>query len=313
MARIHHDRGERSTKGSVDRRPRRRPAVPSATSMSADLPTVPNLLGIGAMKAGTRSFYELLRRTPGTAVTLDHEPAVLSSSPDRATALRQYGQQFPGRRAEATVRAELSTAYAKRPRVEGVADRAHDWLGEATDVVYLVRDPIDRMRSQVRHQMATGSIAQMPWADVLRAHPEVVSYSRYEYQLEPWRTRFRDRVHIILLDDLVAHPDRIMRALFDAIGQPRPVAAAPSLPRLNTADDVRSVPSWLHRAARNPTYRRLVRPVIPSDLLRRLRKGVGTVAGEPLDDFDADAHPEITARLRQEFDAVLGDPARLRP
>lgn len=313
MARAHHGGCDRTGERSTDRRP---PSLLGGTldpPMRADLRTVPNLLGIGAMKAGTRSFYELLRRTPGTAVTLDHEPAVLSSSSDRATALRQYGQQFPGRRTEATVRAELSTAYAKRPRVEGVAERARDWLGEETHVVYLVRDPIARMRSQVRHQMATGSIAQMPWADVLRVHPEVVSYSRYEYQLEPWRTRFRDRVHIILLDDLVADPERIMRALFDAIGQPPPEGTALALPRMNTADDVRAVPSWLHRAARNPTYRRLVRPVIPANMLRRLRKGVGTVAGEPLDDFDAEEHPAIAARLRAEFDAVLGDPARLRP
>src|SRR4029078_8223086 len=56
----------------------------------------------------------------------------------------------------ASVRGETSPHYTNLPRFTGVAERMRAVLGVGPRVVYMVRDPIDRMLSHYLHNVGGG-------------------------------------------------------------------------------------------------------------------------------------------------------------
>lgn len=148
--------------------------------------TLPNFLIIGAMKAGTTTLYDDLRQTPGVFMPLEKEPNDLAD-PDieRPEKLAAYERKFRGA-GDAKAIGEASTAYTKRPRFDGCAERAVRILGRDLRVIYMVRDPVRRMVSQYHYELGAGLVTA-GLNETLVQEPRFSDYSRYAYQLGPWQ------------------------------------------------------------------------------------------------------------------------------
>ena len=64
-----------------------------------------------------------------------------------------YRSHFP---AGAPVRGETSPHYTNRPRFAGVAERMRETLGPDARIVYMVRNPLDRLLSHYLHNVGGG-------------------------------------------------------------------------------------------------------------------------------------------------------------
>jgi hypothetical protein len=188
---------------------------------------LPNLLIIGSMKSGTTTLYDDLRQHPAIFFPIDKEPEFFCT--DEALgeeALAKYAAMYKSA-SQATIRAEASTAYTKRPTYEGVAQRAKSRLGDDFKAIYLVREPVKRAVSHYHHESIAGNITA-PIDEALVTIPELVSYSKYAYQVEPWLDAIgKDRVMLVQFEDYIANRqavvDRICRWLgIDAYTIPEP-------------------------------------------------------------------------------------------
>src|SRR4051812_19823369 len=119
-----------------------------------------------------------------------------------------YEAQFRGGES-AKVRGESSPSYSMHPWVPGVPERIHGLVPDAK-LIYLVRDPIDRMVSQYAHYSSRGYIRQ-PISKLFSAdrfwESDYILFSRYAMQLDQYLRHFpSSQVLVVAQEDL--HRDR---------------------------------------------------------------------------------------------------------
>jgi hypothetical protein len=108
------------------------------TNFSRDL--LPNLIVIGAMKAGTTSLHAYLSLHPEIFMSANKEPRFFTEEWNWHKGLEWYEAQFPER---VTIRGESTPDYTKLPEIRNVPERIHSLIPDVR-LIYLVRDPIDR-------------------------------------------------------------------------------------------------------------------------------------------------------------------------
>ena len=128
--------------------------------------------------------------------------------------------------ADATVHGEASPRYTIRSLDAGVADRMHVVIPDAS-LIYLVRDPIDRIVSQYMHSVASGTETRpVDLAVEPRLENDYVSRGRYHWQLEPYLDRFDvRRILVVKQDDLRRNRDETLRRVFQFVGVAEDVPA----------------------------------------------------------------------------------------
>ena len=110
---------------------------------------LPNFVIIGAMKSATSTLYEQLQRQPGIFLPELKEPNFFSDQ--YARGWDWYAGLFAEARASDIV-GEASTHYTKLPTYPETVSRMWDHLPDA-HLIYVMRDPIDRLVSQYIHQL----------------------------------------------------------------------------------------------------------------------------------------------------------------
>ena len=236
---------------------------------------LPNLLIIGAQKAATTSLHVYLDAHPHVFMSRTKELNFFAGPGwawDRGRAW--YEDQFP---VAAAVRGESSPSYTAYPMVSGVPQRIHDLIPD-TKLIYLVRDPVDRMVSQYIHVVGGGR-ERRTLREILAApdfaQSGYVMKSRYAFQLEQYLPLFdRDRILVLGQEELLADRRRVLGSVFRFLGvDPALAPEGPDL-RINTSEEKRR-PRALARAfprlkaaARNHGVARalLTREVAPPDL-----------------------------------------------
>jgi len=236
---------------------------------------LPNLLIIGAMKSGTTGVFFDLCRHPQVFQQDNKEPHCLRQAEVLTPAGRQaYAEIFAGARAD-QVLCDASTGYSKRPDHEGVVERAVAVLPPDFRVVYLVREPIDRIISQHYHEMIEGKIS--PSIDtVVRQHPRYVNYSRYGYQLQPWIEAVgRDRVKVIRFESYKAERVATIRGLCEFMGlDPEQLPRETDQVIYNQNDGKPLIDSFWRGVKNSPVYQRGVRPLLPMRMRNLLLRRV---------------------------------------
>lgn len=120
---------------------------------------------------------------------------------------------------ELPVRGESSPMYAMRPATpERVPRRIHA-LAPTARIVYLVRDPVERVISHYEHARTVG-VEFRPIAEALAdLDCDYVTTSRYRFQLEPYLELFgEDRILVVSQDSLRDDRAATLERVFGFLG-----------------------------------------------------------------------------------------------
>lgn len=174
---------------------------------------MPNLIVIGGLKCGTTSLHHYLNLHPQIAMSRPKELNFFVTELNWDLGRDWYADHFDP---AAPVRGESSPHYTNLPRFAGVAERMRSLLGDDVRLVYLVRDPIDRMLSHYLHNVG-GAYEHRPLAEALTdTESAYLARSRYAMQLEPYLREFGvERVTIVSREELRDERASTMRRLFE--------------------------------------------------------------------------------------------------
>ncbi len=159
---------------------------------------LPNLVIIGAMKCGTTSLHRYLDLHPDICMSQTKELDFFIEEKKWSKGLTWYESNFmqPNK-----VIGESSPNYSKYPFFSRVPERMYKIIPN-TKLIYIIRDPIERIKSHYVHNIANGrEKASLKQAlDNLKSN-HYVNCSKYFMQLE----KFSDYYHrsSILIVDLV--------------------------------------------------------------------------------------------------------------
>ncbi len=162
---------------------------------------LPNFLLIGAMKAGTTSLYHYLQGHPQIFVPQYKAPEFFVAESNLRRGVDWYRRQFAGAGPDVVALGEASNAYAKYPKFAGVPQRIAAHI-PAVRLIYIVRDPIARIRSHYQTRFAEG-IEKAPFEEAVFTNPIYLDYSRYALQIEQYRQHFPpEQLLVITAEDL---------------------------------------------------------------------------------------------------------------
>jgi Sulfotransferase domain len=173
---------------------------------------LPNLIVIGAARCGTTSLHRYLGEHPEVFMAEKKELAFFVEELEWRRGVDWYESQFPE---GSPVRGETSPQYAVYPRYKGVPERIASLVPEAR-LIYVVRDPFERLRSQYALHLAFGH-GSRSLRDIV-AGPERTLYvdtGRYWTQLERFLDHFpREQILVVDFDDLERDPAGLMHSVF---------------------------------------------------------------------------------------------------
>ncbi|MGZ8629905.1 MAG: sulfotransferase family protein [Actinomycetota bacterium] len=162
---------------------------------------LPDFLIIGAMKCGTTSLYHYLRDHPQIFMPSIKAPEFFAEESNWGRGIGWYRRQFEGAGPGVVAIGEASNVYTKYPRYRGVPARIADHIPHAR-LVYVVRDPIDRIRSHYQTRVTEGT-ERSPIGLAVRENPIYLDYSRYAMQLDQYLDHFpREQLLVITAEDL---------------------------------------------------------------------------------------------------------------
>jgi hypothetical protein len=259
---------------------------------------LPGFVIIGAAKSGTTTLYADLGAHENIFFPVVKEPADLAR--DGVLTRRgvaAYRRLFDAARDD-QISGEASTAYTNRPMQDGAAERAYRVIGPALKLIYIVRDPFERVLSEHRYAAKQGKISG-DLVQALRETPRLVERSRYAYQLEPWLERFpRENVRIVAFEQYIANRDASVRALFSFLGLATPEHYKLPVAQ-NSTDDVIVARGVLKNLVRTQLYRRTVRRLMPLALRERAKRSLGHKLDVKIDQHLTREHEQyLLDRLR---------------
>jgi len=279
---------------SVAQRDRVRRRDPQA--VAPDPARLPNLVVVGAAKAGSTSLHNYLALHPEISMSDDKEVRFFTD-PDHLAWVGRYQDYFA---AGTTYRGESTPQYTKWPVFPGVVDRMADLVPDAR-LIYLVRDPVERAIAEYVEEATWGVITEdieAALADSAEPHNRIVAPSRYATQLREIHRRFDpSQVLVVDLGDLRDDPVVTMRGIFDFLGLPPIDLDEEALRPRNSYGDKGALPGW-YQALRRPALIRLVHR-LPTEQLGRVRTFVTRRISKPVE--RPEPSPETVARLREEL------------
>ncbi|MBZ8180601.1 sulfotransferase family protein [Oscillatoria salina] len=166
--------------------------------------TLPNLIIIGAMKCGTTSLHHYLNSHPQISMSREKELDFFLGKKKWQLGIEWYKSHFVG---EAKIYGESSPNYTNYPRWENVPERMYSVIPQAK-LIYILRDPVERIISNYIHQYATGKETRS--INEALANFEDNSYisrSSYYSQLEQYLKYFPEKnILVITLENLSNQP-----------------------------------------------------------------------------------------------------------
>jgi hypothetical protein len=177
---------------------------------------LPNLVILGAQKCGTTSLHYYLGHHPEIAMSKSKELNFFVATGAWNKGVEWYASQFDP---SAPVRGEASPSYTNHPHHADVGLRMHSVV-PAAKLVYLVRDPIERIVSQYLHDVSRGAVNRS-LEDVLTNEPATHPYvlrSKYAYQLDEYLPFFPlSQILVLAQEELLFERQKTLRSLFEFI------------------------------------------------------------------------------------------------
>ncbi|MGB3402697.1 MAG: sulfotransferase [Microcoleaceae cyanobacterium] len=260
----------------------------------------PNFMIIGAMKCATSTLHTQLMKQPEIFMTELKEPNFFSDDEEYAKGMDWYCSLFEGSEA-AILRGESSTHYTKLPTYPKTIERIQQHCPDAK-FIYVIRHPIDRLVSQYIHEWSQRVIS-VEINQAISQHPELIDYSRYTMQLQPYFDTFgRDKVLPIFFENLLAQPQLQLEQVCQFLGYLGQPTWQVEVGAQNASNERLITSKWRDALVETPGLRELRQWLIPKSF-RTWVRGLWTMQ----------ERPELTAEnikyLQEVFDedlAILG-------
>jgi hypothetical protein len=161
---------------------------------------------IGAMKSGTTSLFEILSQHPQVCTSQTKEPDYFTE--DRCEKqLDAYLSLWDWQKSLHTIALESSVAYTKAPFIANVPKRILNAELGKYRFIYMLRNPLTRIESQVRHGLFAG------WGKSLDSGiPEdAINFSSYAMQLDKYLEFFPiDNIMLVTLEEFKLEPNAVL-------------------------------------------------------------------------------------------------------
>jgi hypothetical protein len=262
---------------------------------------LPSFVIIGAMKSATSTLYEQLLRQPGIFLPRLKEPNFFSNDEQYSRGAEWYTSLF-SEAGESDILGEASTHYTKLPTYPQTIARMRNWLDQPR-LIYVMRDPVDRLISQYMHQLSQGEI-HCSLVQALPRYSELVAYSRYALQLAPFiETYGKTSILPIFFERLIADPQGELERVCRFIGYGGKVQWDEELSRRNVSSERVRKFALYDLLVENPVASKLRQKLIPKAVRTKIRQYL-SVGERPM------LTEEAREKLEKQFDedlAILGD------
>ena len=169
---------------------------------------------IGAMKSGTTSLFDILSQHPQICSSKQKEPDYFIKDRNER-AREEYLALWDWKDNHHSFALESSVAYSKMPFIKGVPARIYNSNLGQYRFIYMLRNPLNRIESQVRHGIFAG------WGKSLDAGiPEdAISFSRYSMQLEKYLDFFPiESIQLVVLEEFEYDPNFVLSGICQFLG-----------------------------------------------------------------------------------------------
>jgi Sulfotransferase domain len=173
---------------------------------------LPNLVVIGAMKCGTSSMHNYLSAHPEITMSRQKEINFFGREDRWQLGPAWYATHFSPM---ARIRGESCPDYSKFPRFPQVAGRMKELIPDVM-LIYLVRDPIDRIVSHYMHACETGRESR-PIDEALAElkNNKYIEPSCYFTQLERYLRYFPEsQMHVVCTEEMKQDRKGVLRDVF---------------------------------------------------------------------------------------------------
>lgn len=258
---------------------------------------LPTFFIVGAQKSGTSSLWSYLGRHPEVFVTGDKEPRFFVEERAWRRGRSWYEGLFAAA-GDARARGEASTDYSVFPTYAGVPERIASVVPEAR-IIYLMRDPIERMRSSYHHSLSNG-VERRPIATALLEDARYLYQSQYAMQVGRYLEHFaRSQVLLVTAEELRKERSETVARVLEFLGVD-PGIEPENLETEYNASDGRTKPRWWARRVGDGLAALQADDGLPAPI-RPLVVTVGRVLGprsrEPIHSHELDLDEELRARL----------------
>jgi hypothetical protein len=173
---------------------------------------LPNAIVIGAQKCGTTSLHYYLGRHPQVRMSREKELDFFVAEGNWPRGIEWYKSNFQG---TAKVYGESSPSYTNFPIYRQASERMAAVAPNAR-LIYLVRDPVERMVSHYMHEVSEGAEPRPVEAAFETLEDNAyVTRSRYFMQLEQYLGRFPDsHILVVAAEDLRDHRRQALQHIF---------------------------------------------------------------------------------------------------
>lgn len=197
---------------------------------------LPNLIVIGAMKSGTTSLHYYLNLHPQISMSEEKELDFFIEQKNWCYGQTWYESHFTG---EAKVYGESSVNYTNFPQVKNVPRRMYSLVPEAK-LIYVLRDPLERIISHYIHSYANGN-ENRPFAKaILDPDGQYLGRSKYYMQLEQFLRYYPNpSILIITQEELYSNRGNALQEIFRFLGVDDTFSSSEFYEILNSSNEKR--------------------------------------------------------------------------
>jgi hypothetical protein len=178
---------------------------------------LPTFLVIGTMKGGTTSLHLYLREHPQIFMSRRKELAFFGDEEMQSQGLDLYASHFADAQPHEIARGESSPHYTSYPARSDVPESIVAALGRVP-LIYLVRDPIDRIVSHY-HQLLGKGHESRTLNEAVLIDPDYINRSSYAMQLDQYMDHFsRDDILVLKSEDLMNDRRQALKRVFAHVG-----------------------------------------------------------------------------------------------
>lgn len=236
---------------------------------------LPDIIVIGAMKAGTTSLHSYLDKHPDIFMSVEKELNFFDEKSNWNKGLDWYKSNF---NSEKKIVGEASPVYTKRHIDTGIAERIKETCPDVK-LVYIIRDPIVRVLSHVAEYYYSGGIETDINQFILDeykkgtlADTHIVQTSMYYYQIEEYLKYFdKNQIHILSLEDLKSKRIETLNKLFSFIGV-RELEDESLFDFQKNVSTEKKMFSSFGNSLRKSFLKRIVKILFPKDLYSKFSK-----------------------------------------